>query len=168
MRLRLIVDQLAALALACAAVGCAGERGAEGVKVGSRVPSFSLTTATRETITDRSLEGRVVLLHFWSPGCGPCVREMPDLQKLEESEAATVVGVALEESGWRSVKPFLKRHHVTYRVALGDEEMFDRFGGIGIPYSLLLDRSMRVVKVYRGPVTREALEEDIRAIGSGA
>src|SRR5262249_44788556 len=152
----------AALAAAVAGAGCARDGGEEGVAVGRRVPSFSLTTAANEHVTDRSLEGNVVLLTFWSTGCGPCVKEIPELQKLEESKKATVVGIALEGDGWQAVKPFLKRHHVTYRVALGDEELFGRFGGVGIPYSLLLDRSMRVVKVYRGPVAREALEEDIR------
>jgi thiol-disulfide isomerase/thioredoxin len=153
--------------LAVAGTGCVEEKGAEGVKVGGRAPSFSLTTATDETVTDRSLEGRIVLLNFWSTGCGPCAGEMPDLQALEDSNKATVVGIALDEDGWQAVKPFLKSRHITYRVALGDEDLFERCGGVGIPYSLLLDRSMRVVKVYRGAVTRETLEQDIRAIKTG-
>src|SRR5262249_49428373 len=76
-------------------------------------------------------------------------------------------GIALEGTDWQPVKSFLKRHHITYRVALGDENLFDRFGGVGIPYSLLLDRSMRGGKVYRGPVDREVLENGIRALGAG-
>jgi thiol-disulfide isomerase/thioredoxin len=168
MRLRRRVGLFAVVTLALAGAGCAEDKGGDGVKVGGRVPSFSLTTATDEKVSDRSLEGKVVLLNFWSTGCVPCVKEIPELQKLEDSEKATVVGIALEGEGWQTVKPFLKRHHVTYRIALGDEALFGRFGGVGVPYSLLLDRSMRVVKIYRGPVTREALEEDIRAIEAGA
>jgi thiol-disulfide isomerase/thioredoxin len=167
MRSRRIVWLSAAVALVLAGTGCGGGK-SEGVKVGSRVPSFSLTTSANEKLTDRSLQGRVVLLNFWSTSCEPCVKEIPELQKLEESDRATVVGIALEDAGWQAVKPFLERHHVTYRVALGDEDLFGRFGGIGIPYSLLLDRSMRVVKIYRGPVTRDALLTDIAALTPGA
>jgi thiol-disulfide isomerase/thioredoxin len=168
MRPRLIVCVFAGLALALASAGCGDQKGSARVTVGSRVPGFSLTTATNEKVTDHSLEGRIVLLNFWSTSCVPCIKEMPDLQQLEESNKATVVGIALEGTDWQPVKSFLKRHQITYRVALGDEDLFDRFGGVGIPYSLLLDRSMRVVKVYRGPVTREVLENDIRALESGA
>jgi thiol-disulfide isomerase/thioredoxin len=167
MRHRLNVGLFAAMALVPSGAGCEGGK-PEGVKVGSRVPSFSLTTTANERLTDRSLEGRIVLLNFWSTNCGPCVKEIPELQKLEESDKATVVGIALEDAGWQAVKPFLERHHVTYRVALGDEYLFERFGGVGIPYSLLLDRSMRVVKIYRGPVSREVLLTDIAALTPGA
>ena len=61
-----------------------------------------------------------------------------------------------------------RRAGVFAGVALGDEALFEKFGGVGIPYTVVLDRSQRVVKVYRGAVTREALESDIRAIGPGA
>jgi thiol-disulfide isomerase/thioredoxin len=167
MRPRLFVGLWAVLTFTLAGAGCADAGGSEGVKVGRRVPAFSLVTSANEKVTDSSLEGRFVLLNFWSTSCGPCREEMPDLQKLEESARATVVGIALDGGGWQAVKPFLERHGITYRVALGDEDLFERFGGVGIPYSLLLDRSMRVVKVYRGSVTREALEKDIRSLGGG-
>jgi thiol-disulfide isomerase/thioredoxin len=165
---RLIAALFSGLALALAAAGCGDDKGPDHVTMGGRVPRFSLTTAANEKLTDRSLEGRIVFLNFWSTSCGPCIKEIPELQKLEESDKATVVGIAVEGTGWQTVKPFLKRHNVTYRVALGDEDLFERFGGVGIPYSLLLDRSMRVVKVYRGPVTREELEKDIRSMEAGA
>jgi hypothetical protein len=79
-----------------------------------------------------------------------------------------VIGIALDDEGWKVVKPFLERHRLTYRVALGDESLFQRFDGSSIPYTLVLDRSQRVVKVYRKPVTSEMLETDIRSITEGA
>jgi thiol-disulfide isomerase/thioredoxin len=162
-----VVGLCMGVALVLASAGCGDQKGVGRVTVGSRVPGFSLTTATNEKVTDRSLEGRVVLLNFWSTSCVSCIKEMPDLQQLEESNKATVVGIALEGADWQPVKSFLKRHPVTYRVALGDEDLFERFGGVAIPYSLLLDRSMRVVKVYRGPVTQDVLANDIQALEAG-
>jgi thiol-disulfide isomerase/thioredoxin len=148
-------------------VGCADANSSDGVQLGKRVPPFTLKTSTNEKLTDRSLQGQVVLLNFWSTTCGPCVKEIPELQKLEDASHATIVGIALEGTGWQTVKPFLQRHRITFRVALGDEDLFDRFGGVGIPYSLLLDPAMRVVKIYRGPVTYEALEADIQSLKAG-
>jgi hypothetical protein len=52
-------------------------------------------------------------------------------------------------------------------VLVGNEEVFQRFNGLGIPYTLLLDPSQRIVKIYRGPTTMAALEQDLKAIGQG-
>jgi peroxiredoxin len=165
MQVRPSIQLFAALAIAFVSLGCAAEGGPEGIKVGSRVPDFSVKTADNETVTRRSLEGQIVILNFWSTSCAPCVREMPELQEVQKSSQATVIGIALDAGGWRTVKPFINRHSVSYRIALGDEELFQRFDGIGVPYTLLLDRSQRIVRIYRGPVTREILDKDIRSIG---
>ena len=164
---RVCLGGLLGVGLAFLGAGCVGDVAPDGVQVGGRVPSFAVRTAANENVTDTSLRGRIVVLNFWSTTCAPCVRELPELQQVEDSSEATVVGIALDEGGWEAVRPFVERHHITYRVALGDEALFERFGGVGIPYTVVLDRSQRVVKVYRGPVTREALENDIRAIGAG-
>ena len=160
---RLIKGNSLALALACAA-GCLGDGGPAGVKVGGRVPKFALTTAGDEKLTDDSLAGQIVILNFWSTSCPSCVREMEDLQQLADGARVKVIGIALDEGGWKAVRPFLARHRVTYPVALGDEALFQRFDGISIPYTLVLDRAQRVVKVYRGAVKRETLEKDVRSI----
>jgi hypothetical protein len=75
-----------------------------------------------------------------------------------------VIGIALEQGGAQAVQSLLKRRGITYPIALGDQALFERFDGINIPYTLLLDRSSRVVKIYRGAVTKETLEKDIRSI----
>lgn len=165
MRRRLITGAGLALALACAA-GCQGG-GAAGVQVGGRVPAFALTTADGEKLTDESLAGQIVVLNFWSTRCPSCVREVEGLQRLAEGGRVKVVGVALDEGGWKAVRPFLALHGVTYPVALGDEALFQRFDGVTIPHTLVLDRAQRVVKVFRAGVTREALEKVVGAIEEG-
>jgi len=96
------------------------------------------------------------------------MKEIPDLKKVAASSGAKVVGIALDEDGLKAVKPFVERFEIdkteNYTVLLGNQETFQRFNGFGIPYTLLLDRSQRVVKLYRGPATRESIEQDLRTI----
>jgi thiol-disulfide isomerase/thioredoxin len=138
--------------------------GAEGIQLDGRVPDFSLKTLSGDTVTDQSLQGQVVILNFWSTSCSACLAELPELQQIADNSQAKVIGIALEPSSAPAVRSFLKRRGITYPVALGDQALFERFDGINIPYTLLLDRSSRVVKIYRGAVSKETLEKAIRSL----
>jgi len=150
-------------------LGCGGASDdAGGVAIGSRAPAFSLKALDGSTVTSRSLEGGAVVLNFWATWCGPCLKEIPDLEQVAAGRGANVIGIALDDDGLKAVKPFVEAHGISYTVLLGDQELFDRFNGLGIPYTLVLDRAYRVVKIYRGPATKESLEEDLKAINRGA
>jgi peroxiredoxin len=151
------------IGLTAATAGC-GDGG--GVREGARSPAFALPAQDGSVVRSDSLQGQPVLVSFWSTTCGPCVREVPELQQLDDGRQVKVVSVALDPSGWSAVRPFVERHRITYRVLLGGEEVFQKFDGYALPYSVLLDAQQRVVKVYRGAVTRAVVERDARAIGT--
>ena len=75
-----------------------------------------------------------------------------------------VVGIALDEEGELAVKPFVEAHGMEYTILFGDQEIFQRMGGFSIPYTLVVDGEQRVVNIYRGPATREDIEEDLKRI----
>lgn len=108
--------------------------------------------------------GRPVLLNYWATWCGPCLKEMPELQAFSKSEAGVqVVGVALDEAA--SVKAYLGRVPVAYPILIetaepGEPGSSGHFGnrqGV-LPYSVLLDARGRVLKTKAGPVTRQELQ----------
>ena len=148
-------------------VGCGGAEEPAGVAVGSPAPTFKLKSLDGRTVESGSLKGRPVVLNFWATWCAPCQEEIPELKALAAGGAAEVVGVALDEGGPDAVSPFVGRHGINYTVLLGDQETFMRFDGGVIPYTLLLDSSQRVVKIYRGATTRATLERDLKAAGQG-
>src|SRR6266850_3605158 len=135
------------------------------VVVGSQAPSFSLTSLEGTTIKSSTLKGSVVVLNFWATWCQPCMTEIPELKQLAASSKAKVIGIALDQDGIRTIKPFVVSNNINYTVLVGNEDVFQRFNGIGIPYTLVLDPSQRIVKIYRGPTTREALQQDLKMIG---
>ena len=137
------------------------------IVVGSQAPSFSLTSLDGTTIKSGALKGNVVVLNFWATWCQPCMTEIPELKQLAASSKVKVVGIALDQEGEKTIKPFVTSHQINYTVLVGNEEVFQRFNGLGIPYTLVLDPSQRIVKIYRGPTTREALEQDLLAIQQG-
>jgi thiol-disulfide isomerase/thioredoxin len=136
----------------------------EDVIVGNTIPEFSVPSLDGKTINKDSLKGQAVVLNFWASWCTPCMAEIPELKELAASSNAKVVGIALDENGLATVKPFVDAHQINYTVALGSQELFQEFNGVGIPYTLVLDPSQNIVKIYRGPTSRESLEADLRTI----
>ena len=136
------------------------------VVVGSQSPSFSLTSLDGMTVKSSALKGSVVVLNFWATWCQPCMGEIPELKQFAANSKAKVIGIALDQDGVKTIKPFVVSNNINYTVLVGDEEVFQRFNGVGIPYTLVLDPSQRIVKIYRGPTTKKAIEEDLKTIGA--
>ena len=138
------------------------------VVVGNQAPSFSLTSLDGTTVKSSALKGSVVVLNFWATWCQPCMSEIPELKQVATSSKAKVIGIALDQDGVKTIRPFVASNNINYTVLVGDEEVFQRFNGVGIPYTLVLDASQRIVKIYRGPTTKAALEQDLKTISQGS
>jgi cytochrome c biogenesis protein CcmG/thiol:disulfide interchange protein DsbE len=164
--------QLAALLICVAAValaGCAGEPDVkqEDVVVGKTIPDFTLRALDGQKVSKASLKGEPVVLNFWASWCGNCRGEIPELKQVAAGSKAKVIGIALDETGAETVKPFVESQGINYQVLLGDQETFQQFNGVAIPYTLVLDGSQRIVKIYRGHASREELEAALRMIEQG-
>jgi len=164
--------QLAALLICIAAValtGCAGEPDVrpEDVVVGKTIPDFTLRALDGQKVSKASLKGETVVLNFWASWCANCRVEIPELKQVAAGSKAKVIGIALDETGAETVKPFVESQGINYQVLLGDQETFQQFNGVAIPYTLVLDGSQRIVKIYRGHASREELEAALRMIEQG-
>jgi thiol-disulfide isomerase/thioredoxin len=129
-------------------------------------PDFALTGADGSSIRLSDYRGKVVLLNFWATWCPPCRAEIPwfvEFQRTFGKQGLAVIGVSLDEDGWKVVRPYLDKQKMNYAVGIGGEWLAQKFGGVeSLPETLLIGRDGRIVRRHAGIVSRSEYEREIQ------
>ena len=121
-----------------------------------------------EDVPLSSLKGRPVVANFWASWCAPCVREMPDLERMHHDyPQAAFVGLAIDTRA--NVERFVQKVQVSYPLLLtgtqGIPLMRDLGNkGGGLPFTAVFNRLGRVAHVVLGEVRPDALRKQIEQI----
>lgn len=133
---------------------------------GALAPDFTLKTLDGKDVQLSSLRGKAVLLNFWATWCEPCKIEMPwlvDLQKKYRPQGLEIVGVAMDDSGEKTIADFAHKMQVNYTVLVGSEKVAQMYGGLdGLPTSFFLGRDGKVVDTALGLVSESTIEDAIK------
>src|SRR6185312_2314317 len=131
-------------------------------------PEFALQDSSGQTMELAEYRGKIVLLDFWATWCTGCKKEIPwfsEFQKAYGPQGFAVVGVSMDEGGWKVLKPFLAENHIPYRMLLGNDSTAQHFGIQSLPDTFLIDREGRVAAVYKqGLVNKDNVEANIQAL----
>nr|WP_283810102.1 redoxin domain-containing protein [Leifsonia sp. C5G2] len=133
--------------------------GTTGTGVGSKPAPFSLP-ALDGSGRNSSSTGAYTVLNFWASTCTACVTELPALQKVaqEFSGRAAFLGIDVSDQT-PSARSLAARSGVTYPLAAdADGVIAGRFHITGLPYTVVLDPSGRVLIRHPGAFTAEQLE----------
>jgi len=131
-------------------------------------PAFALQDNAGKTVRISDYRGQVVVLDFWATWCTGCKQEIPwfsEFQKTYGAQGFAVVGVSMDEEGWKVLKPFLAEHKVPYEMLLGDDPMAKRYEIANLPDTFLIDRQGRIAAAYKEAlVDRGNLESNIKVL----
>jgi peroxiredoxin len=87
------------------------------IKIGSAAPAFSGTTIDGSPVDLRSLEGKVVVMTFWSTRCLICHSEMPKLNAMTTRfDPSKVVFLALSMENEEKIAGYLKKNPIRSQV----------------------------------------------------
>ena len=128
-------------------------------------PDFALRDQAGNTVRLSQFQGKVVLVDFWATWCPPCRQEIPWFAAFQRTYAPrgfTVLGVAMDEDGWKSVAPFVESVQADYPMVAGTNEVARQFGVETLPVTVVIDRSGRIAATHVGLVSRRAVESEIR------
>jgi len=132
------------------------------------VAENSLYHASDEPFPYGGIQGKVVLLDFRATWCGGCKVEIPwyvEFQNKYRNYGLRAIGVSMDDDGWKSVRPFLEKHKLNYRVVIGNQDLANRYGGLPfLPMTLLIDRNGTIAESHPGVVDKQAFENKIKAL----
>mgnify|MGYP001397183307 CR=1 FL=1 len=134
---------------------------------------FTLEDLDGKKVKLSDYRGKVVLVTFWATWCGPCKKEMPELQKFldaNEGKGVEVIAINTDSFNDRSkVAPFLKKNDIGLKVLFEDEQQLSSYNYAGIPALYVIDRKGRIAHARTGydPDLKTKLENEVAALVDG-
>ncbi len=131
---------------------------------GIAAPEVSFLTLKGETVTSKSLQGKVVMVNFWETSCDTCVAEMPHMvqtyNKYKDS-GLEFVAVAMSYDSPVLVTAFARTHSLPFKVTMDTQGTLAKaFGNVKLtPTTYLIDKRGRIIKRYLGEPEWDALHK---------
>jgi thiol-disulfide isomerase/thioredoxin len=137
---------------------------------GDLAPDMQFQNIDGDTVKLSDLKGRGIVLNFWATWCPPCRREMPMLDEFHQNysdDGLSVIGLAVNESA-AQVRQVVDSLGLSYPVWVDaprslpgfdrSQAVFNRYGGVGLPMTIFIDRKGIIRDVYVGELSRGYLQ----------
>ena len=143
---------------------------AESDKEDKKFPEFTAKTVSGEDISsDLFKDSKLTVVNVWGSWCGPCVQEIPELQKLYESmkdKDVNVIGLAQDAgTDLDAVKEIIDKNKVTYQNIVPEGATEDFVMSImAFPTTFFVDSDRNIVGVIQGGRNLEAFTAAVEGV----
>lgn len=146
--------------------GDAGKSDAGTSDAGTMPPAVHYTArklGSEEAFSLDEVRGKAVLLTSWATWCGACRGELPEIDKLWQSDrdrGLLVVGVNVDVGGGDDVLvAFAQKKALSFPQVRDENNLFQAtFGTVVVPESRLIDRQGALVEQWSGALDTTAPE----------
>ncbi|NSW91615.1 MAG: TlpA family protein disulfide reductase [Firmicutes bacterium] len=131
-------------------------------------PDFELEDLEGNKVKLSEYKGKIVILNFWALWCPYCIKEMPDLdrvnKKLLEGDDAVILTVNLQDS-IDKVKDYIRENGFSIPVLMDtDGNVGNMYNVTGIPITYIIDKEGAFYGYIPGATNEKALLEIIEKI----
>jgi thiol-disulfide isomerase/thioredoxin len=155
-------------------VGVANCKGVIRPEQGACAPNFALETMDGKKVELYKNNGKPSLINFWASWCGPCKKEMPDLQQAynqyKDHVNFLMVNETAIEDDEEMVFDFVKKNRYTFPILLdrlGTEQKtvgLDQYGVQGVPMTYVVAPDGKIVYKKIGMMTKQELDRVMQSI----
>ncbi len=127
--------------------------------VGQNIGKFEINSITgKEKINEELLKkNKFTLINFWASWCAPCRAEHKYLIRIREnSQNLKILGINFKDKENEAIK-FMSEFGNPYYLSGKDPDgrTSINFGIYGIPESILIDKNLKIIKKFIGPINQE-------------
>ncbi len=121
------------------------------VAIGATAPNLSAPTPGGGTLSLSDIEAEYILIDFWASWCGPCISQVPDLQKVYHDFKGLgfeILSVSIDgkEDRWSSAISRLKLDWLHISDLKGwRSELAESYNVTFIPFNLIVDKNGTIV-----------------------
>ena len=111
------------------------------IKSGETAPLFVANDYKGNVISLSKLKGKYVLISFWATWCGPCLAEIPMLQKIRRDykvEDLELISVSCDRDSTAFIKKIAELN-MKWTNIFGNADLSNKFGNKPIPSLYLID-----------------------------
>lgn len=131
--------------------------------MGGTAPAFTSWDLGGKKVSLSDFKGHPVVITFWATWCTACQEELPAMQRIRDryqSSGLSVLALNYRETSNARMSEYLAGLHVNLQAVIDpDGTIASAYGvDIGLPITVLLDRSATVVQILIGSVANAALE----------
>ncbi len=140
-------------------------KAADSKKEDVNFPEFSAKTVEGGEISnDVFKDSKLTVVNVWGSWCGPCVQEIPELQKLSENmkdKNVNVIGIAQDAgSNFQAVKEVLDKSKVTYQNVIPSGPTEDFVMSLqAFPTTFFVDSQGKIVYAIQGSKNLEGFTQ---------
>ena len=103
---------------------------------------------------------KLMAINIWASWCLPCRNEHEHIKNLSDIDNLKLVGLNYKDKT-KNAEKFLKEFGNPYDTILSDTDGTKSIflGAYGVPETLILDRELKILKKYVGPINSEIVDE---------
>ena len=124
------------------------------LRVGGKIPEFTLTQFGGGKVPVSSLKGKVLMVNFWATWCEACMVEMPSIVKLRnqyKSKGFEVVAVDVDENPEAVLPKTLKNFGIDFPVYTdSDGHISGQFDVQAIPLTVIMNQNREILFIETG------------------
>ena len=117
------------------------------LKVGDNAPTINITDYISNIPSDKNFKNKFILLEFWATWCGPCLEQVPHLNKLQEKYKLKKDFVFLSITDEKPEKVLKTLKKVPFNsIVISDQTrktlkdfVEKKYGFISLPTTVLID-----------------------------
>ncbi|WP_134089849.1 TlpA disulfide reductase family protein [Olivibacter sp. XZL3] len=129
---------------------------------GNTATDFEMKSLTNEAVKLSHFKGKVILIDVWASWCGPCKKQMPIFQALQdhfkEKEDIVLISLSIDDNSqaWeRSVKE-LKLNGHNYLI---DRARLSAYSLSSVPRTIIIDQNFNIYDATAELTSKKLIEE---------